>query len=128
MAAKAAAEMAASANPVTGAQVREDAQRRRREKKKPNPNNDEKLEELRGIARAAEEALQARKTHPFSKWKVRLRLEGVAAAAAGRVFAAADGDQSIDRSIDPVSCVCLVSCFLRGSCGGAGAAVVDQSK
>lgn len=70
--AAAAAATAASVDP-TGAQVREEAQRRAREKKKPNPNNDERLQELRKMLKEAEEAMGARKEHPFSKWKVGTR-------------------------------------------------------
>lgn len=68
---EAAKAAAAAAVPVTGADVRVEAQRRRKEKKKPNPNNEEKLEELRGLLKESEEAMGARKQHPFSRWKVR---------------------------------------------------------
>lgn len=70
-AAEADAALAAAAAPMTGAQIREDAMRRARAKKKPNPNNDQKLEEIRKVVGDAQEAMLARDLHPFSRWKVR---------------------------------------------------------
>ncbi|CAM9737135.1 unnamed protein product, partial [Ectocarpus fasciculatus] len=68
-AAEADAALAAAAAPMTGARIREDAMRRARARKKPNPNNDQKLEEIRKVVDDAEEAMLARDLHPFSRWK-----------------------------------------------------------
>ncbi|CBN78010.1 expressed unknown protein [Ectocarpus siliculosus] len=68
-AAEADAAVAAAAAPMTGAQIREDAMRRSRAKKKPNPNNDQKLEDIRKVVVDAQEAMLTRDLHPFSRWK-----------------------------------------------------------
>ncbi|CAM9721954.1 unnamed protein product, partial [Ectocarpus sp. 6 AP-2014] len=68
-AAEADAAVAAAAAPMTGAQIREDAMRRARAKKKPNPNNDQKLEDIRKVVVDAQEAMLTRDLHPFSRWK-----------------------------------------------------------
>ncbi|CAN0379463.1 unnamed protein product, partial [Ectocarpus sp. 12 AP-2014] len=68
-AAEADAAVAAAAAPMTGAQIREEAMRRARAKKKPNPNNDQKLEEIRKVVVDAQEAMLTRDLHPFSRWK-----------------------------------------------------------